>query len=183
MVLDPELTPLLPASVASDVRRPLWTQRFAAAAALLMAILGLLLIRSERRILDLQRQAGRPLVQSSREEFRSMRLRGGGGPRHQLIAGQEHYLLVAFVSDGAPYATYRLDIIKENSDPPALLWRVSGKRPDDGAFDISVPGTLLPPGSYRLDLYETDGSRSRLSERYRFTVESAASGSEVRGAR
>jgi hypothetical protein len=173
MIYDPALTPLLRQRTSGPSRRPSWTLALAASATIIAMVLSVLLVHSTRRVSELEQLALRPTLHSSRHEFAPMRTRGGGGATiRKLQAGEERYLLVAFVADEThdSAGTYQIDIVRDNGSP-MTLWRISQARPEEGAFDISVPGALLTPGDYRIEIRSNHDGEVRLVESYAFSVD------------
>lgn len=149
LVYYPELTPF--------VRRPrklAWLRPYAAAATVTVAMLGTVVVQLQHRI-------AMPAVHSARHELEAFRTRGPGLV-HELPAGERRYHIVAVPSEPPDAGEYRLEIVRDSD----VLWSARGVRPVDDAFDISIPGEFLEPGTYTLNVYD----ERHLIERYTLRV-------------
>jgi hypothetical protein len=158
LVYYPELSSLItePLEAQAVVRPFPWKNAFAVAASIFIAVIAMLLVRERR-------ENATPKVYTARYEFTDVQTRGATTPAtYVLPANQKHYLVTAVLAEPPSDHPYRI-VITRDGQP---VWNTNEAHPIDGAFEIDLPGNLLKPGTYILEVYEG----ARLANRYRFRV-------------
>jgi hypothetical protein len=148
LVYDPALTPLLDERVPPP-RKRFALRVYAVAATIVLAVLIAQWPRPE------------PSAPASHHELSHFRGRGPAVAA-ELSAGQGGYLLTVVPSEAPADAGHDIEIARGSK----VLWRLRGVRPINNAFFITIPGGLLRPGTYTLNI-SVDGRRT---DSYRFDV-------------
>jgi hypothetical protein len=152
-------------------RRPAAWLPYAAAAALLVATVGLAYRaeRLERQVRDLAGPRVNVQVGDLLPLGEAAERSGGEGQRLRLAPGTERLLLLLDVADPGSFPEYRVEIARAGG---GVVWSHGGLRHDAaGRFTVELPRRLLPPGAYTLTLYGLGDLPATRLARYAVQVE------------
>lgn len=107
--------------------------------------------------------------------IRDLQPSGEGGERAgepsepvKLPEESEELLLILSTDDPGTFAGYTAEIVDAQG---ARVWSRDRLQPTEvGAFQVSFRRSVLPPGTYRIDLFGQDGKDRRLLETYELRI-------------
>lgn len=132
----------------------------ALAAALVVAVVGLVRFRDESRA---------PRVASDTQLLVPDGTRGTGDPFPPLTAQGESFVLLVSLINPPAFPSYRLELI--DAATSRVLWSSSNlQRPANDTFQLAVPRAFLAPGKYQVIAYGVDGQRQERLASYSLRV-------------
>lgn len=73
------------------------------------------------------------------------------------VSPATHYVVLALMLAAQPDASqFRAEIVDLRPSPPRVIWSGALHRGRDGSFTIEVARTFLPPGPYKINLYQNN---------------------------